>query len=79
MRLNAFIEGLETLRKYYNDANGFHIGAEHDQFYAYATDKPMTDDDVALMRALDWFQPDADEDANGEFIYAHDEGWSAFT
>lgn len=75
MQLSKFIAGLTILAKYYDDPDGYHIGAEHDQFYAYRTDKPVAPDDVAKLFELDWFQPDA---AEGEG-YDPDEGWSAFT
>jgi hypothetical protein len=75
MRLSNFIDGLSILRPYYDDPDGFHIGAEHDQFYAYATNKAMTDEDVQKMRDLGWFQPDQDDAAP----YSADDGWSAFT
>jgi hypothetical protein len=75
MKLSKFIEGLKILQPYYEGGDGYHIGAEHDQFYAYKTDKPLTPEDVQKMRDLDWFQPDQDDGAE----YDPDEGWSAFT
>jgi len=75
MTLNNFIEGLKTLQPYYKDGDDYHIGAEHDQFYAYETDSPLTPEDVKKMLDLGWFQPDQDEDA----AYDPEEGWSAFT
>lgn len=76
MKLSNFIDGLLTLKPYYEKPDGFHIGAEHDQFYAYATDRPLSDEDASKMRELGWFQPDTDgEDAP----YDPAEGWSAFT
>ena len=82
MRLNELIEGLQILEPFYDDPKGFHVGAEHDQFYAYATDKPLPEALVKRMVELDWFQPDV-EIADGEDFkvenYAADEGWSAYT
>jgi hypothetical protein len=75
MKLSNFLDGLNTLRPYYNNPDGYHIGAEHDQFYAYATDKPLMPEDVQKMRDLGWFQPDMADDAP----YGPEEGWSAFT
>jgi hypothetical protein len=75
MRLSAFIEGLRTLQPYYVGGDGYHIGAEHDQFYAYPTDRPLSPEDVQKMRDLDWFQPDVEENSP----YDPKEGWSAFT
>ncbi len=76
MKLKNFIDGLKILQPYYNGEDGYHIGAEHDQFYAYQTDKPLTQEDVQKMRDLDWFQPDEDEDAPE---YDPEDGWSAYT
>lgn len=76
MKLSNFIDGLAILRPYYDDPDGFHIGAEHDQFYAYATSREMSHDDVLKMRNLGWFQPAQDDDASP---YSVEDGWSAFT
>jgi hypothetical protein len=75
MKLSNFIEGLTILRPYYVKQDGFHIGAEHDQFFAYATDNPLSDGDVAKMRELGWFQPDTVDD----ITYDPENGWIAFT
>lgn len=72
--MSNFIEGLKTLQPYYQNADGYNIGAEHDQFYAYATERPLTPEDVQKMRDLGWFQPEVDDGAD----YDPDEGWSAF-
>ena len=74
MKLGNFIEGLKTLQPYYTGGDGYHIGAEHDQFYAYMTDKPMTAEDVGKMRELGWFQPEQDSEE-----YDPENGWSAVT
>jgi hypothetical protein len=74
MKIQAFIEGLNILSGYFDGGDGYHIGAEHDQFYVYATHKPLTDEDVAKMRELGWFQPDLGDDAP----YSPEDGWSAF-
>lgn len=75
MKLSEFLEGLKTLQPYYKDGDGYHIGAEHDQFYAYATERPLTPEDVQKMRDLGWFQPEAADDDP----YDPEDGWSAFT
>ncbi len=74
MKLSNFIEGLKTLQPYYEGGDGYHIGAEHDQFYAYITDLPLTTEDVQKMRELGWFQPEQGDDE-----YDPEDGWSAFT
>jgi hypothetical protein len=56
MRLNDFIEGLTTLRPYYDDLDRHHVGAEHDRIFAYATDRPLPRPDFVKMLGLGWFQ-----------------------
>lgn len=41
MNLKNFIEGINTLRPYYEEPDGYHLGAEHDEIYLYATDRPL--------------------------------------
>ena len=78
MKLSNFIEGLKTLQPYYEGGDGYHIGAEHDQFYAYKTDKPLTPEDQKRMCKLGWFQPEGGmSEEGGE--YDAENGWSAFT
>lgn len=75
MKLSAFVRGLEILRPHFKDADGFHIGAEHDQFYVYMTDTPLNESELAEMKELGWFQPEVKDNAP----YDPEEGWSAFT
>jgi hypothetical protein len=80
MQLDKFIEGLMILQTYYDDPEGYHIGAGHDQFYAYATDKPLPEIQVKRMFELGWFQPEVETDEDAEVKnYDPNEGWSAFT
>jgi hypothetical protein len=74
MKLSNFIKGLQILQKYYNHGDGFHITAMADEFCAYATDKPMSDDDVKEMHNLGWVQP------NHDFYTPYDpkEGWRVY-
>ena len=77
MRLNNFMEGLATLRPYYDDPNGHHIGAEHDQIFAYATDRPLPRPDFAKMLGLGWFQTTVGGEP--DVTYDPATGWSCFT
>jgi hypothetical protein len=70
MKLSNFIEGLKTLQPYYKDGDGYNIGAEHDIFYAFKTERPLTPEDVQKMVLLDWFQ---EEDE-----YNPEQGWCAY-
>ena len=81
MYLKSLVEGIQILRPYYNNPDGYNMGAEHDQFYMYATDKPLPETEVKRMVDLDWFQPDVvvpdGEDYSAKF-YQPEEGWSAY-
>ena len=56
MKFSNFIDWLNILKKYYKKIDGYHIGVEHDQFYAYETDFPITPEDVQKLLDLGWFQ-----------------------
>ncbi len=75
MNLRNFRTGLDILAKYYNDPDGYHLAAEHDQIFLYPTDKLVSHDHVKQLRELDWFQPVA-SGADGEYDFS--EGWSCY-
>ena len=80
MILSNFIEGLNILQSYY-ESDGYHIGAEHDQFYAYATDRTLPETAVNRLVELGWFQPDAEVPDGEDYDASHyqaEEGWSAY-
>ena len=80
MNLNNFTQGILTLSKYYDDSDGYCISAEHDIFYMYATDKPLSSKDVKAMIDYGWLQEEADyEDEFEPKHYMPDEGWAAYT
>lgn len=79
MKLSKFVEGINILRPYYNDPDGYHIGAEHDEFYMYATDKRLSDEDLKKLLALGWFQPEGGAHEDTPQDYRSDNGWMAFT
>jgi hypothetical protein len=74
MKLNDFLAGLEILAKHFDDPADYHIGSEHDQFYVYATDSPLSEGAVKHLKSLGWFQPDVPDGAP----YDGAEGWSAW-
>jgi hypothetical protein len=77
MQLNNLIEGLTTLRSYYDDPDGHHVGAERDQFFAHPTDQPLRDSDFAKMLALGWSQRIIAGEPGG-VAYEPDDAWSCF-
>jgi hypothetical protein len=76
MNLANFIAGLQLLSNHFEKRDGYHIGAEHDQFYVYQTDRPLSPEDVARLYALDWFQEGKSEE--GPASYDPGEGWTCF-
>lgn len=79
MTLKNFLLGLEILKAHYSNPEGYHLGAEHDQIYLYATDYPLNSEEYKYLRSLNWFQPNAPiEDLEDEdsALYASEEGWS---
>ena len=81
MKLSNFMQGLEILRGYYANPDGYHIGADHDVFYADKTDKPLRTNDVQKLIDLGWFQEGrtGDSDEMKADQYDPEEGWTAFT
>ena len=81
MKLGNLIDGLNVLRPFYNDPDGYHIGAEHDQFYAFKTDKPLTNEATQKMIDLGWFQDYEYTEGDEDFALRHydaDESWTAY-
>lgn len=80
MRTTNLIEGLQILQKYYDKPDGFHVGAEHDAIYAYATDRPVELEDIKKLIALDWFQENVEYE-DDDFLPEHydpKESWTAY-
>lgn len=81
MTLKKLRAGLEILARYFDDEDHYHLGAEHDQVYVYATDRPVATEDVASLVALGWFQHEVEVDEDADFgvsDYDPAEGWSAY-
>lgn len=79
MKTTNIIEGLKILHPYYDDPEGSHNGAEHDEFYAYATDKKVSKKDLIKLVELGWHQ-DVDT-GDYEFNPSHydvEESWIAY-
>ena len=75
MNLKQFIVGVQILRQYYDNPDGYHLDADHDIIYLYPTDRPLTPEHVTELLELGWFQPDQQED---EFTYDPDSAWQAY-
>ena len=58
MNIAEFLEGVTLLRPYYDNPDDYHIGAEHDVIYVYATDKPLPEGVVKKLCELGWSQED---------------------
>ena len=71
MKTSEIIKGMQILQKYYLPDNDYNTGAEHDIIYMYMTDAPVSEEDVAELRELGWFQ-------HGEGEYDQSEPWCAY-
>jgi hypothetical protein len=83
MKTKDIVQGMQILAPYYDDPDGYNIGAEHDQIYLFATDRPLPPEDVKKMHDLGWFQEnmdDEDDDGSGEASKTYDpeESWTAY-
>ena len=73
-----FIRGLLILNRYYDNGDGDHIGAEHDAFYAYTTNRSLSVEDVTKMVDWGWHQEDVSIPDNEDFSAEHydpEVGW----
>ena len=74
MNLKEFREVLDILTPYYKDQAGYHLGADHDVIYLYATDSPVSESDVKKLFELGAGQ----EGIDGFEDYDPEEGWYVF-
>ena len=72
-----FMTGLSILMKYKTNPDGYNIGADHDIIYVWATEKPVSEIDLARLYDLSWFQ-NVENDKDGNPIYNIEESWKAF-
>jgi hypothetical protein len=84
MKLSNFINGLEIAKKYYRGHDGYHVGADHDVVYLYATHTGMNSQDIQAMIDNGWFQSCEDTGLDGgeEFTAGHyvsNASWRAYT
>lgn len=80
MTLGEFLAGAEILRPYYDDPNGYHLGADHDVIYVYNTDRPVLPADLERLAAMGW-QQDNTSHEDGEWRvadYDPEESWWAY-
>lgn len=70
---NNVLRGMEILLQHFDNPAGYHIGAEHEIIYVYATDKPLDAETVKELEELGWIQEDAAGDE-----YDPEAGWSTY-
>ncbi len=78
MKLKHLADAIAILIPYYDDPNGYHVGAEHDEIFLYETDRPLSPEDVQRMVAMGWSQ-DGGADEESPEDYRPDLGWKHFT
>jgi len=82
MGLNNLIEGLEILRLYYKNPNGYHIGSEHDTIYMYVTNVPLIAVHIQAMIDNGWVQNVSRSSECGKMVvsdYDPEESWVFYT
>ena len=80
MKTPDVIQGIKILQDYRNKPDGWHLGADHDEIYAFATDKPLLASDLKRMIELGWFQHQVKVEKGCNFgaeNYDPSEGWCA--
>lgn len=77
MNLKGFLAGVEILRPFYKDPNGYHLGADHDVIYVYATDDPLPQEAVVKMLDLGFHQESGAAEGSPQ-DYRPDESWWAY-
>ena len=78
-KVNSYSKIQDSYNRDEDKEDGYDIGAEHDQFYTYPTDYPLTAEDVQCMVDLGWFQEEVPhEDEFTADLYDPEEGWSAY-
>ncbi len=79
MTTKNIIEGLTILEKYRSKPDGYNCGAEHDEIFGFATDLPLSEEDLARMLELGWSQVEfrGDDDMKPT-DYDPEDGWSAY-
>lgn len=81
MVTRKIIEGLNILQPYYNNPEGYNLGAEHDIIYIYPTDNPVPEPLVKRLCDLGFFQEDVEIGEDEDFGPKHydpEKGWAAF-
>lgn len=78
MNIKNIIDGIAILRTYFENPDGYHLGAEHDEIFIFKTDHPMSPEDVARVRELGWFQTEAEDDEEDGAEYSAEEAWCAY-
>lgn len=79
MKIKDILTGIEILRPYYSDPDGYNVGADHDIIYLYATDRPLPLDSAQQLFALRWNQCDSEESEDGEYtVYDPENSWSCY-
>jgi len=76
MQFDNFRQGLDILAKYFDDVDGYPLAADHDVFFVMKTDRPLSPDDVVLIKKLGWFQEGLGNDDHA--LYDSEVDWKCF-
>lgn len=82
MNLKGMVNAISIAREFYEQPDGYHLNAEHDQIWLAPTDRPMPPDAVAAMIAAGWHQEHGERDYGKDMTvsdYRADESWTCYT
>jgi hypothetical protein len=54
--LRNFLLGMDILKNHYADPDGYHLGAEHDEIFAFNPEHELNSAEIAAMKELGWRQ-----------------------
>jgi hypothetical protein len=72
------IKGMQILLKYYTEPADYFTTADYGMIIMSSTSTEVSEADRARLIDLGWFQQDADEDDDGNFIYSVQEDWHIY-
>jgi hypothetical protein len=75
------IAGMQILLPYYPNQDGCNVRAEHEELRLYATDRPLSPEDLQRMIDLGWHQEHDGRDYGKEFApsdYRPGESWVSY-
>jgi hypothetical protein len=75
--IRNLVDGINILRQYYDNPDGYYVGADHDEIYLYCTDRPVSKEHFDLLTAMEWHQYSIGCDNQNYVTFVT--GWGIYT